>query len=289
MPGPDDLVFCAGTLLHGSFRDILTAASAGGFRGVSLWPHHVASARSEGLSDADLRSLLSDHGLTALEVEPVLAWLPQGALAPELMKLAGPAPEEFFALAEALGAATLLAVDGFGASAERAAIVDAFAALCAGAARHGLQVKLEFTPWSAIPDAATAARIVQGAGRPNSGILIDTWHFFRAGADLASIRALPGPLVQGVQINDAPRERTGEDLAQESMHARLLPGEGDIDLRGFMAALAAIGSTAPIGVEVFSDALSGLAPEEVGRRVGDATRALLASVRAAAPAARGTP
>ncbi len=279
MLGRDDLVFCAGTLLRGSFRDILTAASAGGFRGVSLWPHHVAGARADGLSDAELRSLLSDHGLAVIEVEPVLAWLPQGALAPEVTKLAGPAPEEFFALAEALGASTLLAVDGFGASAERAAIVDAFAALCEGAARHGLQVKLEFTPWSAIPDAASAWEIVRASGADNAGLMIDSWHHFRGANDLAQIAALPGERVWGVQLNDAPAEPAPEPLPQESMHARLLPGEGDIDLIALVRTLDTIGCVAPFGAEVFSDDFAALTPAEVGRRAGDATRALLASAR----------
>lgn len=281
MLGSGDLVFCAGTLLRGSFRDLVRAAGAGGFQGLSLWPHHVDAARAEGLTDADLRGLLADAGLVVHELEPLLSWLPEGALAPEHRKLAGPPPEVFFDLAEALGAPTVLAVDGFGARAEPDAIVAAFAELCDGAARRGLRVKLEFTPWSAIPDALSAARIVCAADRSNAGILIDTWHFFRGGADLAAIRSLPGELVQGVQLNDAPSAPSGEDLARESMHARRLPGEGDIDLRGFLVALDAIGCRAPIGAEVFSDALTGLAPEELGRRVGDATRAVVAAARSA--------
>ena len=72
---------------------------------------------------------------------------------------------------------------------------------------------------------------------------------------------------------------TGEPLAQESMHARRLPGDGDIDLLGLVRTLDAIGCSAPLGAEVFSDDLAGLTPAEVGRRVGEATRALLASAR----------
>lgn len=279
MLGSDDLVFCAGTLLRGSFRDVVTAASAGGFRGVSLWPHHVEGARAQGLADADLRALLSDHGVFPLEVEPVLSWLPEGSLPPQLEKLAGPPPAAFFALAEALGAPTVLAVDGFGAAAERAAIVDAFGSLCAEAARHGLRVKLEFTPWSSIPDAATACEIVRASRADNAGLLVDSWHHFRGANDLAALAALPGGWVQGVQLNDAPAAPSGEPLAQESLHARRLPGEGDIDLVGFVRTLDAIGCRAPIGVEVFSDALDGLAPAEVGRRAGDSTRAVLAAAR----------
>jgi sugar phosphate isomerase/epimerase len=278
--GPDDLVFCAGTLLKHSLRDLVTAASAGGFQGISLWPHHVAGARAEGLSDADLRGLLGDQGVVALEVEPVLSWLPAGSLAPAVEKLVGPAPEEFFDLAEAVGAPTLLAVDGFGANAERPAIVDAFAALCEGAAGRGLRVKLEFTPWSAIPDAATAHEIVRASGAENAGLLIDSWHHFRGANDLEQIAALPGEVVQGVQLNDASAAPTGEPLGQESMHARRLPGEGDIDLVSLLRTLDGIGCRAPLGAEIFSDGLDGLEPAEVGRKVGDSMRALLAAARA---------
>lgn len=280
MLGPDELVFCAGTLLKGSLRDILVAARAGGFRGVSLWPHHVAGARAEGLSDADLRGLLSDHGVVPLEVEPVLSWLPAGSLPPQLQRLVGPAPEEFFALAEALGAPSVLAVDGFGCSASRPAIVEAFAALCEAAASRGLGVKLEFTPWSAIPDAKTAHEIARASGADNAGLVIDSWHHFRGANDLSQIAALSGELVQGVQLNDASAAPSGEPLGQESMHARRLPGAGDIDLVGLVRTLDAIGCRAPLGAEVFSDALDGLPAEEVGRRVGDAMRALLATARA---------
>jgi hypothetical protein len=39
-----------------------------------------------------------------------------------------------------------------------------------------------------------------------------------------------------------------------------------------------VGSPAPFGVEVFSDALAALPAEEAGRRAGDAVRAVLARI-----------
>jgi sugar phosphate isomerase/epimerase len=277
--GPDDLVFCAGTLMRRSLRDLVAAAHAGGFQGLSLWPHHVEGARSEGRSDAELRRLLSDHGLVAWELEPVLSWLPEGALAPALANLAGPPVEEFFALAHALEVPTLLAVDGFGARTEPAALADAFAALCDDAARHGLRVKLEFTPWSAIPDAKTAADLVLQAGS-DAGVMLDSWHHFRGANDLDMLRALPRGIVTGVQLNDASAAPTGEPLAQESMHARRLPGEGDIDLVELVRTLDAIGCPGPYGAEIFSDGFDALDSLEVGRRAGRAMRRLLSAARA---------
>jgi sugar phosphate isomerase/epimerase len=283
MQAPGELVFCAGTLLRGSFDELVRAASAGGFRGLSLWPRHAEAARAGGRSDAELRARVADAGIAVHEIEPLLAWLPEGSLAPEHAKLAGPPPAVFFELAEALGAQSVLAVDGFGARAGIDALVAAFAELCDAAAGRGLEVKLEFTPWSAVPDAATAERIVREAGRPNAGIVVDSWHFFRGGGEPDQLRDLPGALVRGVQINDGPREPGDPDLARESLHARRLPGEGELDLVGFVTALDAIGSAAPIGVEVFSDELAGLGPEALGRRAGESTRALLAAARPGRP------
>jgi hypothetical protein len=42
-----------------------------------------------------------------------------------------------------------------------------------------------------------------------------------------------------------------------------------------LADLRATGTTTPIGVEVFSDELHGLAPEEAGRLAGQSLRAVL--------------
>jgi sugar phosphate isomerase/epimerase len=50
------------------------------------------------------------------------------------------------------------------------------------------------------------------------------------------------------------------------MHDRLLPGEGIAGVPQIIRALRDAGSTAPLGVEVFSDALVALDPSEVARR-----------------------
>jgi sugar phosphate isomerase/epimerase len=278
--GPDDLVFCSGTLLRATLDELIEACTAGGYRGLSLWPHHIEGARAAGRSDAEIRARLADSGVLPVEVEPCLSWLPEGSLAPEHAKLAGPPLEAMIDLAVAVGSPALLVVDGFGANADVDAIAEAFAHVCDRAGQEGLEVKLEFTPWSSVPDARTAHQVVTRAGRANGGILIDTWHHFRGANDLAQIAALPGNVVLGIQLNDASAARTGEPLPQEAMHARRLPGAGDIDLTGFVRTLDTIGSRAPIGIEVFSDAFDGLSPAEVGRRTADSGRQLLALARA---------
>ena len=128
----------------------------------------------------------------------------------------------------------------------------------------------------AIANAACA--IVRQAARDNGGILLDSWHHFRAGTANAVIAQIPGRHYFGVQLNDAPA-RPGADMVEETMNSRLLPGDGDIDLVDLIRQLDRSGSNAPIGVEVFSTTLWRLSAEEVGRQSGAKLREIITAAR----------
>ena len=108
--------------------------------------------------------------------------------------------------------------------------------------------------------------------------MFDTWHHFRGRGKNERIRSVPGGRILALQINDAPREAE-ENLVDETLHRRLLPGEGDIDLVEILTLLDEVESPAPVGVEVFSDVLAGLPVRERARRAGDAARAVLRRAR----------
>jgi sugar phosphate isomerase/epimerase len=279
--GSSDLVLCSGTVARGTpFRERLEAAAAAGYSAVSLWGRDYQGARDEGYDDADLVALLSDHGLEVAELDPVWWWTPGASsfsIPPELDSIDvfrfGEA--ELFHIAETLGARSVNAADVLGGTWEVAEAAASFAALCDRAARHGLLVHLEWLSWSRIPDLATALEVVTLADRPNGGLNIDTWHCARSGTSAADLLAVPGERVLAIQLDDGPAEPE-ENLIEATLHARLLPGEGAFDLRGYLASLRAIGASAPIGVEVFSDDLHGLEPLEAARRAAQATRDLLA-------------
>ena len=82
MLGPEDLVLCAGTLGGASFRDRVEAAAEAGFSAISLFLGDYQRARAEGLSDADMRKLLADHGLAVAELDPLMSWVPRLARDP---------------------------------------------------------------------------------------------------------------------------------------------------------------------------------------------------------------
>jgi sugar phosphate isomerase/epimerase len=84
-------------------------------------------------------------------------------------------------------------------------------------------------------------------------------------------------LVLAVQLDDGP-VTAEDDLIEATLHRRLLPGEGEFDLTGYLRALAVAGSGAPLGVEVFSDELHTLGAQAAARLASEATRRLLEKV-----------
>ncbi|MBW2419471.1 MAG: sugar phosphate isomerase/epimerase [Deltaproteobacteria bacterium] len=279
MLGPDDLVVTASTLGNPPLRTLVEAASAGGFAGLSIFPsetYHPAVA--SGSSPAELRSILDDHGVVVNDVDALVCTGDPGDAGAGGMGSAGEAM--LFEAAEELRAnfVNVVFMARQPMSVEQGAEI--FAGVCDRAAEHGLSAYLEFVPFMTVPDAATAWAIVEQAGRPGSGIMVDSWHVFRGSTSEEELRAIPGERVLGIQLNDAPAEPIEKNMVEETLHHRLVPGEGDIDLVAHMRLLDEIGSPAPRCAEVFSDSLlaSGT-PEQISVRVGDALRAIRARAR----------
>ena len=129
-------------------------------------------------------------------------------------------------------------------------LTENYAKLCEVMAPYGMTADLEFMPWTAVPDAQTALRIVTNAGMPsNAGILVDALHVGRSHTTLDDIRAIPRRLLHYAQICDAMAGThfSAEEMIHTARCARALPGDGTIDLHGLFGALP---GDLPVSVEV---------------------------------------
>lgn len=151
-----------------------------------------------------------------------------------------------------------------------------YAEFCDLAAGHGLTSDIEFLPWTSMRDLASAVALVEAADRVNAGICIDTLHFDRAGCHVDEIDALSASWLHYAQIADAPALAPTSDagLIRTARQARLLPGEGGIDLEGILSRLP---SGLPLALEIPNLALAELLPN--GARLMLAKEALLGILR----------
>lgn len=268
--GRDDLVLCAGTIPGASFAERVAAAKSGGFAGISLRVRDHARARADGLTDADMRAILAEQGVAVAEVEVLNAWRPGVRVG-----RSAPSADEVFAVAAAVGARSICVVEGPGEPPPLDEAALAFGALCDRAADAGLLLHFEFWPGSAL-DLATCSAILAAADRPNAGLTVDAWHLARTAGGMDLLRTLPGERIVALQLCDSPAVSEPEpDYMQATLTQRLVPGEGALDLVGFLRWLRASGSTAPLGVEIWSSELAAAPPEDVALHVGAAMRRLI--------------
>jgi sugar phosphate isomerase/epimerase len=270
----ESLVIATQTLPPGTtVRQRIEAAVAGGFTGLGIRPRDRAEALDAGTTDAEVRALLDDSGVSVVELEVHRGW----GLTGDAAARARTFEDGFWALADAYGGRYLMAVAEI--EGELDDVAERFAGLCDRAAEHGLSVAIEFLPWTSIPDAAVAWDIVRLSDRPNGGVLVDTWHHFRGAADPELIRAIPPERVLSIQLDDADAEVVGTML-EDTIHRRRLPGEGSFDLDSFVRLMDDHGVRAPWSVEVLSDELHERSPHDAAVAAGDTARAVLTAARA---------
>jgi sugar phosphate isomerase/epimerase len=180
--------------------------------------------------------------------------------------------DEFASFLETAGKLKARAVLVAGDDPEEARLSDSFARFCRAAAPYGLTADLEFMPWTAVKNAKAALRIVTRAGEPNGRILVDALHAARSTTTLADIASLPRHLLSYAQLCDAPAgiPATDAELIHTARCARLLPGDGGIDLSGLVQALP---DDLPLSLEIPNeDWLRRLGAEEWARRALAAAR-----------------
>ncbi len=185
--------------------------------------------------------------------------------------------ESFRAFLETAGKLGARAILVAGDDPDEARLTQSYASFCDAAAAFNLTADLEFMPWTAVRDAKSASRIVDNADRPNGRVLVDALHAGRSITTLADIAAIPRDRLSYAQLCDAPGEipATHEGLIHTARCARLLPGEGGIDLVGIVRQLPA---DLPLSLEIPNDErLPKLGAEEWGRQALAAAKRIIAA------------
>ncbi len=146
-------------------------------------------------------------------------------------------------------------------------------------AERGMVSTVELCPVLTIDSLATALAAVRHVGRPDFRLLIDTMHLARSGATAADLAAIDPGLIDYVQLCDAPLEAPVANYMTEASLDRIVPGEGELPLRDFLAVVPPR-VTVSLEVPLRSQAEAGVGPQARMKQCLDATRHLLSGVTA---------
>jgi sugar phosphate isomerase/epimerase/4-hydroxyphenylpyruvate dioxygenase-like putative hemolysin len=276
VPGPQN-VSISTVCLSGTLEDKLAAAAGAGFAGVEMLEYDlVMSPWSPGrLADEAAGLGLSVDVYQPFHVETV----PRDLFGATLRHA-----ERKFDLLTELGARVLVCcssrtaggLDDDDLTAEQLSI------LADRAEQRGLRLAYEAVPWGRIRTYQDAWRIVRHVDHPALGLCLDSFHVLSIENDPAVLAPIAGDKVFHVQIADAPR--LNMDVREWSLHYRMFPGQGSLDVAGFLRRILSMGYEGPIALEVFNDVYQ---QEDPRHAATDAMRSLRALAEAVATRGSG--
>lgn len=244
--------------LSGNLREKLEAIAAAGFKGVEIFENDLLSFNG---TPKEIRSMIADLGLETITFQPFRDF--EGMPAERRERVFQRA-ERKFDLMQELGCDLLLVCSNV--SPESLGGIDRAAAdfreLGERAVARGVRVGFEALAWGRhIHDYRDAWEVVRRADHPATGLVLDSFHILARKSPLDAIRAIPSDRIFLVQIADAPL--LDMDYLSWSRHFRNYPGQGDLPLLDFMAALGATGFDGLLSLEVFNDQFRSGAPRRL--------------------------
>ena len=254
-----------------SFEERVSAAKAAGFEGIGLRAETYVDALNEGLFDSDILAILDKYDMRVTEVEYIVQWAEEKRSYEEKYK-----EQLCFHMCELFGVNHINCGLMENYSVEWTA--QKLKELCGRAGKYTIGV--EPMPYSGLPGIRKAWEVVKASGCDNAKLILDSWHWIRAGQsyDPELMADIPAEKIVSIQLNDVQvRAYAASILRDESMHDRALPGKGYGDSAGFVEMIKAKGiSPAVVGVEVISDEILATGVAEAAKANFSAVSELLA-------------
>jgi sugar phosphate isomerase/epimerase len=168
---------------------------------------------------------------------------------------------------------------------DRQRALDQFSRLADMAAARSQVAMVEFMPMTSPGNLAETLEFIAASGAANGRVMLDAMHFYRSGSQTSELAGIDLSRIGYVQLCDVPMRQAAAAMTpeaaqaygEEARHHRLCPGEGDLPLGEFLAALP---RELTVGLEVpmLAKARAGVSPDQALRPCVEAARKLLAEL-----------
>jgi sugar phosphate isomerase/epimerase len=162
------------------------SAAAAGYRGFGLLHDDLVVAENT-IGWKNLREALADHGIDVLEIEMLNDWFVDGPArrqSDEVRKYLLRAAEFFAPRHLKVGG------DITGRVFPLDRVAEEFSVLCDSFARTGCAVAYELMPFGNLRTIDDGVALIDAAGNPKGGLMLDLWHIARSTSSFEEIRSL---------------------------------------------------------------------------------------------------
>lgn len=256
-------------VLHLPFPDKVKATRLAGFHELAIQPQEVARIAASGLSIQNMRLIAEDNGIKISRLDPLCTWNPNwqpNNMDDSFIADHSTTTLEFFEIASALGCTHMSLNATFTANAYALdELVSHYAEICHLADKEGIVCDLEPIPMWGVTSLEQGWEIVERAGAPNGGLVLDTLHFVRSESRLETLAKIPGSSIHCVQICDGIHPLKSGVTLEADCFDRMWPGTGNFPLGDIVSGLHKIGGLNGVGPEVFSALNQNMTAEEIAR------------------------
>jgi 4-hydroxyphenylpyruvate dioxygenase len=238
----------ASVSISGRLDAKLRAIAAAGFDGVELVENDLLTYDG---SAADVGRTIRELGLKCTALQPVREF---EGMAEQVRSRNFHRIEHQFELMEQVGCDLLIVGSNSSPAAlgDRQRAIDDLGQLAERAKARGLRIGYEALSWGRyVFDHREAWELVKETNHPALGLVLSSFHSLVRKVPIDSLPDIDPARIFLVHLADAPLMQM--DFRSWSRHFRYLPGQGDLPLEAYVAALRARGYDGIWSLEVFND------------------------------------
>jgi sugar phosphate isomerase/epimerase len=246
------------TTLFSNINTDIRIAKETGYQAIELHTDKLLRYLDAGYSAEDLRATLKTHGILPVCID-ILGGV-ERCTPTEHHRLMDEA-RRLCKVAHTIGCPTIQ-LNAFCALAQRPweEILTLTATNIADIADLGQDYEIKFqvegAAWTPIHSLSQCLQLIEAVDRKNVGLVIDFWHLWAGrGTTPEELARLDEHLIYGVHLADGKRPPKGEPWVDEKLLRGFLPGDGDLPMVEWVAAVKATGFDGAVSGEILNDRL----------------------------------
>lgn len=221
----------------------LRIAHETGFSGLEILPEHLYRYLDNGGSYAAYRDLMAKY---SVDITCINALKRIGRHEPEARaellheaeKICQAAVELRCPVVQIMA---LTELDHLSAAERDAILLENISAIADIGAPHGIKFQIEVVAFTAFNSLQHALDLIKQSGKDNLGVVVDFWHLHAGGGTTPDeVARMDKDVIYGVHFCDGRAAKPGEAW-DEWVQRDYAPGQGDVDIAAWVAAVKATG------------------------------------------------